>query len=121
MLIIVRTVEVVNFFFFHFSVPSLPVDAFRSVSMDICPMNDLGPIPEVNIFSEIKLGHEVLFFSARTSLGDFYLLKCGNWEILVVGDSGGWNLLEVRRFLEIIGQIIVGIPISQPLIFSRLS
>lgn len=34
-------------------------------------MNDLGPIAEVNIFSETKLGHEVLFFSARTSLDDF--------------------------------------------------
>lgn len=50
--------------------PSLPVDAFHSVFMDTCPMNDLGPIPEVNIFSETKLGYEVLFFSA-TSLGDF--------------------------------------------------
>lgn len=33
-------------------------------------------------------------------------------EILVAGHSGGWNLLEVRRFVEIVGQIIVGVPIS---------
>lgn len=80
-------------------------------------MNDLGPIPEVNIFSETKLGYEVLFFSAGTSLDDFYVLKCGNWEILVVGDIGGWNLLEVRWFLAIGGQIIVGFPISWPIIY----
>ena len=51
--------------------PSLLVDAFHSMSLDTCPMNDLGPIPEVNIFSETKLGHDVIFFSAGTSLGDF--------------------------------------------------
>ena len=49
---------------------------------------DLRLIPEVTIFPETNLGHEVIYFSARNSLGDFYMLKCGHLgEILVVEDN----------------------------------
>lgn len=49
---------------------------------------DLRLIPEVSIFPETKLGHEVLYFSARNRLGDFYILKHGKLgEISVVEDN----------------------------------
>lgn len=54
---------------------------------------DLGLISEVNIFSETKLRHKVLFFNVRNSLGDFYILKYGYFgEFLVIGDNEIENL-----------------------------